>query len=174
MAIPPADWDVQVFERDDYPSGALCLVPHNTDVTIHRVRVTPLAPGEVVDGSAPTETRAIPGAEGVTTRRRRDEPGRRRPCGHCRFAPHRSPIPSHPRFLKVRQGGECRPLHRDRTSRQHRGEMGEGAARVRPGLTRALAEQQPDETHGEQHGGEIRGQPGRHGTAVFLMFMAPT
>lgn len=57
----PADWDVQVFERDDYPSGALCLVPHNTDVTIHRVRVTPLAPGEVVDGSAPDGVPRDPG-----------------------------------------------------------------------------------------------------------------
>lgn len=38
----PEDWDVEGFEVQDYPSGALCLVPHNSDVTIHSVRVEPL------------------------------------------------------------------------------------------------------------------------------------
>lgn len=38
----PEDWDVEGFEVHDYPSGALCLVPHNSDVTIHSVRVEPL------------------------------------------------------------------------------------------------------------------------------------
>ncbi|PHN04926.1 hypothetical protein [Flavilitoribacter nigricans] len=35
----PAEWDVEGLEADDYPSGALCLVPHNSDVTIHGVWV---------------------------------------------------------------------------------------------------------------------------------------
>ena len=38
----PDGWDVEGFETDDYASGALCLVPHNSDVTIHRVVVEPL------------------------------------------------------------------------------------------------------------------------------------
>ena len=38
----PMAWDVEGYEADDYPSGALCLVPHNSDVTIHSVRVEPL------------------------------------------------------------------------------------------------------------------------------------
>lgn len=38
----PLNWDVEGFESGDYPSGALCLVPHNSDVTIHEVRVEPL------------------------------------------------------------------------------------------------------------------------------------
>ncbi len=40
----PSTWSVESTEpgETDYPSGALCLVPHNTDVTIHHVRVTPL------------------------------------------------------------------------------------------------------------------------------------
>ena len=38
----PIVWDVEGSEAGDYRSGALCLVPHNSDVTIHTVRVTPL------------------------------------------------------------------------------------------------------------------------------------
>ncbi|NND08554.1 MAG: hypothetical protein HKN87_19420 [Saprospiraceae bacterium] len=38
----PLTWDVEGFEENDYSSGALCLVPHNSDVTIHSVRVEPL------------------------------------------------------------------------------------------------------------------------------------
>jgi hypothetical protein len=38
----PFNWDVEGLETGDYPSGALCLVPHNTDVTIHSVQVEPL------------------------------------------------------------------------------------------------------------------------------------
>lgn len=38
----PTVGDIEDFETDDYPSGALCLVPHNSDVTIHRVKVDPL------------------------------------------------------------------------------------------------------------------------------------
>lgn len=38
----PAKWDIEGFEEEDYPSGALCLVPHNSDVTIHEVRVEPI------------------------------------------------------------------------------------------------------------------------------------
>lgn len=38
----PPGWDVEGLESDDYPSGALCLVPHNSDVTIHEVTVVPL------------------------------------------------------------------------------------------------------------------------------------
>jgi hypothetical protein len=38
----PAAWDVEGIETGDYSSGALCLVPHNSDVTIHEVRVEPL------------------------------------------------------------------------------------------------------------------------------------
>lgn len=41
-APEPLAWDVEGFEIGDYPSGALCLVPHNSDVTIHEVRVEPL------------------------------------------------------------------------------------------------------------------------------------
>ena len=38
----PTAWSVESSEppATDYPSGALCLVPHNTDVTIHQVEVT--------------------------------------------------------------------------------------------------------------------------------------
>ena len=42
-APEPRSWDVEGFEEDDYESGALCLVPHNSDVTIHSVRVEELA-----------------------------------------------------------------------------------------------------------------------------------
>ena len=42
----PPEWDVEGFETDDYPSGALCLVPHNSDVTIHELRVEPLVLSE--------------------------------------------------------------------------------------------------------------------------------
>lgn len=38
----PVDWDVEGLEVNDYPSGALCLVPHNSDVTIHWVEVEPV------------------------------------------------------------------------------------------------------------------------------------
>lgn len=41
----PPGWDVEGLEADDYPSGSLCLVPHNSDVTIHQLAVTPLPPG---------------------------------------------------------------------------------------------------------------------------------
>jgi len=41
-APEPIAWDVEGLEAGDYPSGALCLVPHNSDVTIHEVRVEPL------------------------------------------------------------------------------------------------------------------------------------
>jgi len=40
----PLHWDVEGYETSDYPSGALCLVPHNSDVTIHEVSVEPLSP----------------------------------------------------------------------------------------------------------------------------------
>ena len=47
-AVPEPDaWDVEGFEEDDYDSGALCLVPHNSDVTIHSVRVGKLPEGGV-------------------------------------------------------------------------------------------------------------------------------
>jgi hypothetical protein len=39
----PTAWDVEGFEADDYLSGALCIVPHNSDVTIHQVCIEPLA-----------------------------------------------------------------------------------------------------------------------------------
>jgi hypothetical protein len=39
----PAEWDIEGFEKGDYPSGALCLVPHNSDVTIHSVAVDSIA-----------------------------------------------------------------------------------------------------------------------------------
>lgn len=39
----PGTWDVEGYETGDYPSGALCLVPHNSDVTIHSVQVDSLA-----------------------------------------------------------------------------------------------------------------------------------
>ncbi len=38
----PAAWDLTGYEADDYPSGALCLVPHNSDVTIHSVDIKPI------------------------------------------------------------------------------------------------------------------------------------
>jgi hypothetical protein len=38
----PIAWDVEGYEEDDYTSGALCLVPHNSDVTIHEVRIEQL------------------------------------------------------------------------------------------------------------------------------------
>jgi hypothetical protein len=42
----PRDWDIEGLEKgeNDYSSGALCLVPHNSDVTIHEVMVEPLRP----------------------------------------------------------------------------------------------------------------------------------
>ena len=42
----PLGWDVEGVEKrkNDYPSGSLCLVPHNSDVTIHEVMVEPLRP----------------------------------------------------------------------------------------------------------------------------------
>lgn len=53
----PLDWDVEGFESGDYPSGALCLVPHNSDVTIHEVSVEPLSPPPL-----PAAARPGPGA----------------------------------------------------------------------------------------------------------------
>jgi hypothetical protein len=44
-APEPASWDIEGLEVNDYPSGALCLVPHNSDVTIHSVQVEPLETG---------------------------------------------------------------------------------------------------------------------------------
>jgi hypothetical protein len=38
----PSDWDLEGFESNDYRGGSLCLVPHNSDVTIHSVEVKPL------------------------------------------------------------------------------------------------------------------------------------
>jgi hypothetical protein len=38
----PKTWNVEGLEMDDYASGALCLVPHNSDVTIHQVEITPI------------------------------------------------------------------------------------------------------------------------------------
>ncbi len=38
----PLDWDVEGYEKHDYPSGALCIVPHNSSVTIHKIWVTPI------------------------------------------------------------------------------------------------------------------------------------
>ena len=48
-------WDVEGYEKGDYSSGALCLVPHNSDVTIHAVRVEPVisAPGNVAARPGP-------------------------------------------------------------------------------------------------------------------------
>jgi len=40
--VEPKVWDVEGLEFDDYPSGALCLVPHNSDVTIYKIKVIPL------------------------------------------------------------------------------------------------------------------------------------
>ena len=41
-ANEPNGWDVIGLEEKDYPSGSLCLVPHNSDVTLHRVEVKPI------------------------------------------------------------------------------------------------------------------------------------
>jgi hypothetical protein len=38
----PETWDVEGYEVDDVPSGSLCLVAHNSTVTIHDVCVVPL------------------------------------------------------------------------------------------------------------------------------------
>ena len=40
----PDEWAVESSEpaETDLPSGALCLVPHNSDVTIHEVKIVPL------------------------------------------------------------------------------------------------------------------------------------
>lgn len=39
----PGQWDVEGFDNmNDYPSGAICLVPHNSDVTLHEVKIEPL------------------------------------------------------------------------------------------------------------------------------------
>ncbi|MBT7585295.1 MAG: hypothetical protein HN558_07145 [Gemmatimonadetes bacterium] len=35
----PAAWDIEGFEVDDDPSGSLCLVPHNPNVTLHTVSI---------------------------------------------------------------------------------------------------------------------------------------
>jgi hypothetical protein len=40
----PLEWDVEgVEDTTDFRSGALCLVPHNSNVTIHEVRVEPIS-----------------------------------------------------------------------------------------------------------------------------------
>jgi len=41
----PNDWDIIGYEdgKNDFESGALCLVPHNSDVTIHSVLVEPIS-----------------------------------------------------------------------------------------------------------------------------------
>jgi hypothetical protein len=36
----PRGWDVQGFKSGDHPSGSACIVPHNADVTVHRISVT--------------------------------------------------------------------------------------------------------------------------------------
>ena len=46
-AAEPHSWDVEGLEEDDLASGALCLVPHNADVTIHEVDVQPLPPPDL-------------------------------------------------------------------------------------------------------------------------------
>jgi hypothetical protein len=40
----PHLWDVETFKQgaSDFPSGSLCLVPHNIDVTVHEVQIEPL------------------------------------------------------------------------------------------------------------------------------------
>lgn len=40
----PLAWDVEQIEKgtEDYTSGSLCLVPHNTDVTYHEIKIEPL------------------------------------------------------------------------------------------------------------------------------------
>ena len=43
--LEPEQWDVEGFEIGDYASGALCLVPHNSDVTIHSVQILSLPNG---------------------------------------------------------------------------------------------------------------------------------
>ncbi|MCB0666177.1 MAG: hypothetical protein KDC80_10160 [Saprospiraceae bacterium] len=40
----PAAWNISEEEVNDYPSGSLCLVPHNSDVTIHSIKITPVEP----------------------------------------------------------------------------------------------------------------------------------
>ena len=35
----PSEWDVEGIESNDYESGALCIVPHNSEVTIHQLKV---------------------------------------------------------------------------------------------------------------------------------------
>lgn len=40
--MEPSMWDVSGAEIQDYESGSLCLVPHNSDVTIHSIRVIPI------------------------------------------------------------------------------------------------------------------------------------
>jgi len=43
----PHAWDVEGLEEDDLAGGALCLVPHNADVTIHEVDAQPLPPAGI-------------------------------------------------------------------------------------------------------------------------------
>lgn len=40
----PAEWSVQSMEpfETDLSTGALCIVPHNSEVTIHSITVRPL------------------------------------------------------------------------------------------------------------------------------------
>jgi|GEM_PF-1931552 len=51
----PFKWDVEGIENgsDDFPSGALCLVPHNSNVTIHQLVVQPLVKNEVKYAALP-------------------------------------------------------------------------------------------------------------------------
>jgi len=35
----PQGWDITGKEENDYFSGSLCLVPHNSDVTIHKIQI---------------------------------------------------------------------------------------------------------------------------------------
>ncbi|NND32715.1 MAG: hypothetical protein HKN76_09005 [Saprospiraceae bacterium] len=38
----PAEWNLEGTEKGDYSSGSLCIVPHNSDVTIHQVKIDPI------------------------------------------------------------------------------------------------------------------------------------
>ena len=47
----PSDWNIIHVESGstDYESGAFCLVPHNTDVTIHSVKINPISSNRKAD-----------------------------------------------------------------------------------------------------------------------------
>ncbi len=49
----PLNWDIEGFELDDYASGALCLVPHNSEVTIHELRVEPVVATDPIFSARP-------------------------------------------------------------------------------------------------------------------------